>query len=694
VSAVGIDTGGTFCDLVHIGQDGVPRGFKAPSTPQDPAQGVFSVLDVAAASTLNPADAFFSDVSALALGTTIAVNTVVTHSGAKVGLLTTAGHADMLSIMRVNGRVAGRRLEEIQNYSITDKPEPLVPRRLISEINERIDSVGEVIVPQSDDEVVREIKRLVREGIESLAISYLWGFLNPVHELRAREIAQSLYPTLFVSLGHELAQKLGEYERTEAAVVNAYVAPNVRNYIERVRSGIKTKSLSAPLFVMQTAGGVGTENSSLGKPISTLFSGPAGGIVASMQVCRAAGFDNIVCADVGGTTFDVGLVVQGRPILRSTSTIDQRVMFCPTIDIVSIGAGGGSIARVQSDTGRLMVGPESAGAAPGPACYGSGGTLPTVTDAALVLGYLNPERFLGGRLKLEVAAASKAIAHHVADPLKIDINTAAAGIFAIVNAKMADLVRKVTVERGYDPRDFALCCYGGLGPLHAPFFAGDLSAKAVMIPLGELSSVFSAYGVATANILHVKEISKTFREPFGNAIEQAFSHLVSQANGQLESDGVAQTDRSIRHFVEVRYVGQLNEMIVQLPELGMAHFDVRRAFEKQYVDAFGPGAAWTDAPIEIVGLRLESTGQRPVVALKRLPQRRGVPEPIGRRPVYWPQIDRFTDTAIYRGELLGSGQDVKGPAVIEFPTATIVVPPQWTCRSDDLGNLMLRLNHQ
>jgi N-methylhydantoinase A len=690
VGVVGIDTGGTFCDLVHVGADGRAHGYKSPSTPKDPAQGVFDVLDVTANAVRAPADEFLSRIHALALGTTIAVNTVVTHSGAKVGLLTTAGHADMLSIMRVNGRVAGCPPEQVQNYAATDKPAPLVPKPFIAEINERIDYTGDILIPQSDEEVGREIERLVRMGIESLAVSYLWSFLNPAHEIRVREIARVAHPNLFVSLGHELAQRLGEYERTEAAVVNAYVALSVRRYLERVHAGLKKKQFAAPLFVMHSAGGVGTEQHSLGKPITTLFSGPAGGIVASMQVARAAGFDNVICADVGGTTFDVGLVVKGRPVLRSTSTIDQRVMFCPTIDIVSIGAGGGSIARVSPENGRLTVGPESAGAQPGPACYGQGGVMPTVTDAVLVLGYMHPDRFLGGRLTLDLDAAKRAIHQHVADPLNIDVMRAAAGIFAIVNAKMADLVRKVTVERGFDPRDFALCAYGGLGPLHAPFFAGDLSVKAVMVPLGELSSVFSAYGIATADILHVREVSRNLREPFGPEIEATFKDLVHEADEQLDRDGVAPANRSMRRFVDVRYVGQLNEMVVELPEKSVASFDIRNAFERQYLDAFGPGAAWEKAAIEINGLRLEIIGRRPRIKPTQLRLISGHPMPASRREVYWPQISTFSDTAIFDGDGVGPSQEVRGPAIIEFATTTIAVPPRWSCQPDDIGNLMLR----
>ena len=416
-------------------------------------------------------------------------------------------------------------MQEIQTYAATSKPAPIVPKSLIAEIDERIDYTGEVVVALDEDQVAREIDRLVEAGVEALAVSFLWGFLNSDHEKRVEAIAKERHPALFVSLGSVLSSKLGEYERTEAAVLNAYVARPVRRYLETISAGLSAKGVEAPVLVMHSAGGLATESHAKAHPITTLFSGPAGGVVASMRVAEAIGLRNIVCADVGGTTFDVGLIVDGRPLLRSTSTIDQRVMYCPTIDLVSIGAGGGSIARVDPRTRRVLVGPESAGAAPGPACYGRGGAYPTVTDANLVLGYMDPDHFLGGRFKLDRQAAVDALQRHVAEPMGISVEQAAAAVFAIVNAKMADLVRKITVERGYDPRDFTLCAYGGLGPLHAPFYAGDLHVKSLVVPLGELSSVFSAFGIATADILHVQDRSTHLLEDLAATLDSLFQGL-------------------------------------------------------------------------------------------------------------------------------------------------------------------------
>jgi N-methylhydantoinase A len=689
MSVVGIDTGGTFCDLVHIDDQGQATVHKSPSTPSDTAQGVFDVLEIARTGVDRRPDTFYSSMDSVALGTTIATNTVVTHSGAKVGLLTTRGHGDMLAIMRVNGRVAGRPLQEVQNYSITDKPAPIVPKALVAEIDERIDYTGEIIVPLRDAQIEQAVDRLVSAGVECIAVSFLWGFLNPVHELRAKEVIAKRHPGIFISLGSALARRLGEYERTEAAVVNAYVALAVTRYFDRVTSGLGRKGVSAPVLVMHSAGGLGTERHSRNRPIATLFSGPAGGIVASMRVAEAAGFKNVICADVGGTTFDVGLIVNGRPLLRNTSIIDQRVMYCPTLDIVSIGAGGGSIARVDAASGRLMVGPQSAGASPGPACYGRGGEFPTTTDANLVLGYMDPDRFLGGRFKLDRAAAENALNRHVAKPLGIEIEAAAAAIFSIVNAKMADLVRKVSVERGHDPRDFVVCAYGGLGPLHAPFYAADLNAKAVMVPLGELSSVFSAYGIAMADILHVHELSCSLREPLSfSALDELFADLTRDADSQLESDEIAPKDRHTRRFAEVRYVGQLNEMMVEVPKASMG-FDVREEFERRYVEAFGPGAAWKEAPIEIVALRLEASGMRRQFPMRARQAAASQAELRCKRRVYWPESKDVVETSIYEGNSLNPNETIAGPAVLEFPTTTVVVPPEWSCLVDKLGNLML-----
>ncbi len=691
VSVVGIDTGGTFCDLVHIDSMGAASVHKAPSTPGETARGVFDVLEIARDRRALAGDFdFYSAITSIALGTTIATNTVVTHTGATVGLLTTRGHRDMLAIMRVYGRVADRPLHEIQNYSVTDKPAALVPKALIAEIDERIDSAGDVVVALRDEQVEAAADRLIGAGVDSIAISFLWGFLNPAHELRARDLIARRHPTVYLSVGSALAARLGEYERTEAAVINAYVAHAVTGYVDRVSAGLSAKGVPAPPLVMHSAGGLGTALHARQRPMATLFSGPAGGIVASMRVAAAAGFDNVVCADVGGTTFDVGLIVAGRPLVRSTSVIDQRVMYCPTLDLVSIGTGGGSIARVDAGTRRLRVGPDSAGANPGPACYGRGGEFPTTTDANLVLGYMDAERFLGGRFKLDLAAARRALHIHVAAPLGIGIEEAAAAVFAIVNAKMADLVRKVSVERGHDPRDFAVCAYGGLGPLHAPFYSADLNARAVLVPLGELSSVFSAYGIAMADILHVHELSCALREPLDAAeIERVFAGVTDAAHRQLALDGIDPENRELRRFTEVRYVGQLNEMLVEIRSDAGADFDVRREFERRYGDAFGPGAVWRDAPIEIVGLRLEAVGKRRHFPLLRRPPSSAEIRQRGERAVYWPQPAGFQPTCLYDGSSALPGHAVAGPAVLEFPTTTVVVPPDWRCVVDAFGNLLL-----
>lgn len=688
MSVIGIDTGGTFCDLVLIDDDGRPSVHKSPSTPSENSEGVFNVLDVAQSSIADKD--LYAEVNSLALGTTIATNTVVTHTGSKIGLITTRGHGDMLAIMRVNGRVAGRPLGEIQNYSVTDKPAPIVPKALIVELDERIDAEGEVIVPLSIEQVEAAVDKLVDVGVKAIAVSLLWGFLNPAHEKAVAEVIAARHPHVFVSLASDLSRRLGEYERTEAAVVNGYVAATVQSYLDKVSNGLRTRGLGSLPYIMHTAGGVGTEASARNRPITTLFSGPAGGIVASKKVCEAAGYDNVICADVGGTTFDVGLIVNGRATLRNTTVIDQRVMYCSTIDVVSIGAGGGSIASVDPVTKRLLVGPQSAGSQPGPACYGRGGRSPTVTDANLILGYMDPDRFLGGRFKLDREAAIDALVEHVGAPLGVSAEDAAIGIFSIVNAKMADLVRKVTVERGLDPRDFVLCAYGGLGPLHAPFYGQDLNVKAIMVPLGELSSVFSAYGIATADLMHVRELSLNLREPFGHDVLAAtFNHLATAADTELERDGITKADRVVRRFIEVRYVGQLNDITVEVPDVIGSSFDIRGRFEELYVEAFGPGAAWKTAPIEVVGCRLEAIGKRPQFALAELAIADAI-RPHSTRRVFWPQSRGYVETPIFDGKALLSGAEIVGPAVVEFPTTTIVVPPGWSSKTDRIGNLMLQ----
>jgi len=682
---IGIDTGGTFTDLIEIRDEGEIRLHKVPSTPRDFARGVLSALD-------RSEDGRDNKVASLSLGTTIATNAFLTRSGARVGFLTTAGHGDTLKIMRIYGRVAGLPSTVMQSYADTDKPAPIVPSALVREIVERVDWRGEVVVPLDEDQAVESLQSLLASGAEIVAVSFLWSFVNPRHERRIREIARNAFPGLDVILSSEVVPKLGEYERSVSTAVNAYVSPVMTRFLDRVEDGLIDHELSAPMLVMHSSGGVGTGVFTRRHAITTLFSGPAGGVIGAQRVGEQLGHRDIICTDMGGTSFDVGLVLDGRPLLRTTTTIDQHVMFLPSIDIVSIGAGGGSL--ISATDARLHVGPESAGADPGPACYARGGERPTLTDVNVVLGYIDPHRFVGGRMKLDAERARMAVARHVADPLGMTVEAAAAAAFTVANARMTDLVRKVTVERGFDPRDFTLFAYGGLGPLHAPFFSTDLDVHPIVVPLGQISSVFSAYGIAVSDLLHVYQTSRVLAAPFdAEELEHTFSTMEDRAKRQLSRDGIPEPERRIHRFLEMRYQGQFSEISVPIktgPLRAPDSDEIVADFEKRYLSTFGAGSLWSEGKVEIAAFRIEAIGLRRVPVAGRDPPSSPASAPcIHSREMYWPTERRFLSTPVLHGDSLPPAEVLSGPAAVDLTTTTALVPPGWTCTRDLSGTLAL-----
>jgi N-methylhydantoinase A len=597
-------------------------------------------------------------------------------------------------MMRVFGRVAGLSSFQVQSYAETDKPRPIVPRHLIREVTERIDCFGKVVVPLDEDEAAAAIERLAHEGVEALAICLLWSFINPSHEQRLKALAQRHAPGIPVTLSSDVVPKIGEYERSVTTVANAYLTPVLAGHIDQLRDEISRRGVRAPLLIMHSTGGLGTERFTRDNAVRTLSSGPAGGVIGAQQLGRLAGHGNIVCTDVGGTTFDVGLVADSRPIITTSTIIDQHVMYLPAIDIVSIGTGGGSIVRVQD--GLVKIGPDSAGADPGPACYGRGGTRLTLTDANVILGFIDPDNFLGGQIRLDRNLAEVAVRTHVAEPLGLGVGEAAAAVFTISNARMADLIRKVTVERGLDPREFVLYAYGGLGPLHAPFYGRDLGVQSVVVPLGSASAVFSAYGVAISDIVHVFEISEPMTEPYDRErINAILARLEEMARAQLEEDGVPQGDRELRFFVDMRYKGQLSELSVQLNTSRLKDADMKtllESFDELYLATYGPGSLLSNGKTEIIAGRVEAIGRRrqfePDVGARS--EDGGEVPLLGHRAVLWPDADGHRRTPVHDGHGFMSGRAVAGPAIVDFATSTLLVPAGTTCVSDRAGNLVLR----
>lgn len=688
---VGIDTGGTFTDCVVIDDRGQVIQEKAFSTPENFTLGVLQALQHAAEALGQPLEELLHHTRILAHGTTVGLNALVSRRGARVGLITTRGHEEAMLIGRVHQKVAGLSEQEITHAARLSKARPLVPRPLIMGVTERVDYKGTILVPLDQEELATAVAKLLAQEVESVAVSLLWSFLNPSHEQQIKQYLLDIAPQLFVSLSSELVPILGEYERTATTVINAYLGPIIQRYVTPLNRRLKALGLPRPFLTMQSAGGVISCEQAGEQAVQMLFSGPVGGVVGARAMARLLGEDHIITTDVGGTSFDVGLIVGGEAQLARLPVVEQYHVLSSMVDIVSIGAGGGSIAWVEPETGRLGVGPHSAGAQPGPACYDNGGVEPTVTDADLVLGRLNPERFFGGRKQLSRQLAEEAIRSHIAVPLGMDVIEAARGIIAVVDAHMGDLVRRVSLERGFDPRDFVLFAYGGSGPTHVGAYARDAGVRQVVI--SPFAPVFSALGIATADLVRLYSQSEPMvLPPDLDRLNSTFERLTAAAITDLGAMGMAQRDLVLVYSVDMKYRRQTHEVHVPVPTppLTTIGFEqVVEGFEQLYERTFGAGTAYRQAGIELTTLRLLATGPIPKPALRKYPLDGEDPQAayMGQRPVCF--AAGFVSTPIYNMEQLRPGNLIQGPAVIEGDATVTVVHPGQMMRVDHYLNMVL-----
>jgi N-methylhydantoinase A len=693
---VGIDIGGTFTDCAVATSEGEIVSAKVPTT-ANPADGFFDALAVMAEQVNLSLPEFLAASPHLVHGTTVATNAFTQRRGAKLGLVTTRGHRDAIHMMRSIGRVAGLPPELQIHAAGTSKPDPIVPRSLIAEVSERVDFAGDVIVPFNEGEARAAAEMLVAAEVDAVAVCFLWSFLNPDHERRMREILLELNPDLFVSLSHELVAKAGEYERTASAAVNAYLGPLTSSYIASLDERLHDAGYAARLRITQCTGGVLSAAEAAQAPLLLLESGPVAGVVGSQQLAASMGFDNVIATDMGGTTFDAGLIVDGRPVETSTTIMQQYEFYLPSVEVQSIGSGGGSLARIEEPLGLLKVGPHSAGAIPGPACYGKGGTEPTVTDSDVLLGYLNPDQKLGGTIELDPEAAEAAI-KPLADRLGISSLEAAAGIVRIVDSQMADAIRTLTVSRGYDPRDFVLFAYGGAGPVHAGGYAAQLGGERIIVPRGDLSSVWSAFGCATGDIVHMRESRPMLKSPFDPAaLTKVRDELVAEARESLEQDGIAAGTAIFQASAEVRFKAQAHEITVplELGQLAAAEIeDLEAAFMAAYEQRFGRGAGYREAALELVTVRVRGIGPVAKPQLQADAGGSSEAEPSGARQAYWPAYGEKRETPTYDGPSLQSGAAVEGPAIIDFPDTAIVVHPRQRASVDAIGNVVIELPGQ
>jgi N-methylhydantoinase A len=685
MTTIGVDTGGTFTDLVLLRDDGSIEIAKRPSTPPDFAQGVIDVVEaVGSEDLLQTSHVFYH-------GTTVATNAMITGAGAKIGFITTAGHRDALPMMRIIGRSAGRSETELKQYTYTDKPLPIVPKTRIKEVFERVDHRGSVIVPLNEASARQAVRALVEDGVEAIAVCFLWSFKNPEHERRLREIVLEEAPGLHVSISSDIVPAIKEYERSATTAVNAYLAPLLARYLDSLERELVDRGLGGSLYVMQSMGGSMRAAAAESRAVNTLVSGPAGGVIAARFLGSMLAHRNIICADVGGTSFDVGLIVDGEPLITSTTDVNQYTLLVPTIDIVSIGAGGGSIAWV--DLGRLRVGPQSAGADPGPACYGRGGEDPTLTDADVVLGYIDPDYFLGGRIALDRELAAKAIEEKIARPLGMSVRDAAAGIIEIANHHMSDLMRKMTIERGYDPRDFVVYAFGGAGPLHGAAFGRELGVQEIMFPLGNIASAFSALGLAVSDVTAVTQTSDLALAPFDSArVNQLFERLEQDAAASF-SNGTPPQEIAVERILELRYKGQVHQVDTPVPagSLGPAELErVVEEFERRYERLYGRGSGFREAGIELVNYRVLASVRVQEAAIRdesEGPAAAG-PARTAREQLFWRELGETVETDVY-GDGLRPGMTFDGPAVIRLEATTALLHPGQHARVDGFGNIRI-----
>ena len=695
---LGIDIGGTFTDLVLMDEDGNISTAKAPTTPGELEKGVFDAVAVAAGSRgLSPED-LLSRVSAFGHGTTQATNALIERTGATTGLIATRGFGDTVALQRLMGFTAGIPVENLGHYSRRRYPVPIVPRRLVREVRERVDQAGNVLVPLDEDSARTAVHDLIDAGAKTFAVALLWSFRNPAHEERVGEIIRELAPGCYVSLSCEVSPIIGEYERTATTVLNSYLAPKVADYLNRIESLLRERGFRGKFNVLNSAGGVVPASEAARKPVLLVASGPAGGVMGSLQLAQEIGHNNVITTDMGGTSFDVALVVDGMPLVSGTHEVGGFHLNTPVIDIRAIGAGGGSIARVEA--GLLRVGPDSAGAVPGPVCYGRGGNLATVTDADLVLGILSPDNFLGGRMKLDLAAATAAIREQIASRLGMSVEEAAAGIRRVVDGHMADTLREVTIGRGHDPRDFVLLAYGGAGPAHCIGYGAELGVPRILIPA--TSMAHSAYGALASDIQQSAERSLVLRAGGGtrdpwdgldcDGINAVFAELQERCLAAMEQSGFTPAQCELARSIDMRYRRQTHDLMVPVPDGPVTSETARKLvelFEESYEAVYGKGAGFRFAGIELTTFRVVAVG-RTVKPSIRKPSAVAAPKP-GTRRIFEPATLKWTEADVFAWLEMPAGFGVTGPAVVEHPETTVYVGPGQTAQLDDAGNLSIDL---
>ncbi|MEZ5078280.1 MAG: hydantoinase/oxoprolinase family protein [Solirubrobacterales bacterium] len=682
---VGVDIGGTFTDVVVADEAGDVVRAKALTTPEDYTEGVTNAIGNAAAELGITLEELMGDCAGFVNGTTVVTNSIAQEKGRRVGLLTTRGFKQSIYIHR--------GIREIQlDLQKETRPPDIVKQRHVAEIDERVNRAGEVLVELNEDDVRREVTRLVEdEGVEAIAVCFLWSFRHPVHERRAGEIIAELYPDLFVTLSCDVYPRIREYERMNTAVLNAFVSAGAETYIGKLTDKAAELGLSAGrTSFMQSLGGHISDREAMSQPIQLSHSGPVGGVVAATQFAEALGESNIITADLGGTSFDTALIRDARPAYAHRTVINRLLTGLSIIDIHAIGAGGGSICWVD-DRGLPQVGPHSAGAYPGPVCYGNGGTAPTITDSSAILGLIDPEKFWGGAVTLDVAGARKAFEVN-AEALGQSLEAVASGYHDIAITHMATAIEKVSLGRGYDPRDFTVIGYGGGSGLFIAEVCRDLGIEKLVMP--RAAATFSAYGLLFADAILSEQRTAQWIYEAGSVdqLNSLYDDLERKAFEALRGEGYAEEDISIRREADVKFAGQSFEISMTWPVGAVAEGDREKLaadFVAEYERTYGPGSAWDGFPIELHTARVVASGKTVKPPLGSVEVSPSAAEPVGERTVILGAKEQTA--AVYDGAALTPGQELNGLAIVDDVDTTLLVPAGAQLHVDGMRNYVFSI---
>ncbi len=699
---IGIDVGGTFTDAVAIECDPsllTARIFhgKASTTPQKLSEGVVRSLEDLAADMGISSRELLEQAMFMGHGTTVGTNALITRQGARVGLITTKGFEDTTHIQRAVGKIAGLSEMERKHRPVVRQPVPLVPKRLIRGIPERLDCFGKVVIPIDEADVRKAVQELLDLDVEAIAVCLLWSFLDDSHERKVKEVILEMAPELPITLSSELVPKIRENARSNTVIINAYIDKICKSYFKSLSDEIRNLGFRYNIASMQVYGGVTDCNRV--NSISTIDSGPVGGVMGSKYFGALLGFPNIITTDMGGTSFDVSAIYQGaelmgREYFGAPGVLARFETLVPRVDIRTLGAGGGTIAWVDQTSQSLKVGPMSAGANPGPVFYDKGGQEPTVSDIDLLLGYLNPDYFLGGKIKVNSALSQKAINERLAKQMGMSDIEVAAGVFEIVNNMMSDAIRAHIVEKGFDPKEFVAFAFGGAAPVHASSY-GQLAGIQKTIILN-MAPTFSAFGIAVSDIIHKKSTSVVMPEPFdARQINEIFQVLEARARDEVKEEGLSVVDLEVSCSIDVKYGGQIHELTVTVPRKHWSQDEVtesiKRIFMDRYEMVYGKGSAYTKGGVEIVALNVDILGRLPKAVFKsEEPTTGGESKALkAHRDAFFKETNGFVKTPVYDMSLTRAGHRIQGPAIIESPRTTVVILPNQTGVVDNYRNIVI-----